>query len=92
MNATNANPFALMLAPQQVLQTVEGSSALRGLRQQQYLLLDRPASMVAQGAAIEFDTREADEDLEEGVMFEEELTSESVSGSHSYQSFPRLFN
>ena len=92
MNAINANPFALMLTPQQVLQAVEGSTALRGLRQQQYLLLDRPASMVAH-AAVEFDAiDDADEDLDDTMTFDETLISESVSGSHSYQSFPRVFN
>ncbi|MDF1484510.1 hypothetical protein PY257_04830 [Ramlibacter sp. H39-3-26] len=44
MNATaaiTANPFALMVTPEQVLQTMEQSRSLRALHQQQFRPLDR---------------------------------------------------
>jgi hypothetical protein len=90
MNALQANnPFALMLEPQQVLQAIEGSTSLRGLRQQQYLLLDRPAGLAPQSDLAAFD---ALQDEQDEPFFDEPLQSETVSGSHTYQAFPRVFN
>lgn len=93
MNAVAAanNPFALMLEPQQVLQAVEGSRTLRGLRQQQYLLLDRPSAPTGSTDIALFDAQ-MDEEPDEEFDAGEPLVSEVVEGSHSYQSFPRIFN
>ncbi len=96
MNATNiasvsSNPFAFMLEPQQVLDAVQGSRTLRGLRQQQYLLLDRPTAPASNAEVALFDA-EMDDAPDENFEPEDAPVSESVDGSHSYQSFPRIFN
>ena len=91
VNALPSNPFAMMLAPQQVFEAIEGSSALRGLRQKQYMLLDRPAIESA-GAALISAQDDEDEAFDVDMMFDEPLLSESVSGSHTYHSFPRVFD
>ncbi|KAF1043884.1 hypothetical protein [Xylophilus sp.] len=46
-----ANPFALMVQPDAVLRAMEKSSALRGLRQQQFRPLDREEELAAEAAA-----------------------------------------
>ena len=86
-----ANPFAMMLAPQQVLQTIEASSALRSLRQKQYMLLDRPGSLAP--AAANDPLLDDEDDFDTGTtVIDEPLLSESVGASQTYQSFPRIFN
>jgi hypothetical protein len=85
------NPFALMLEPQQVLEAVEGSRTLRSLRQQQYLLLDRPSVPAANADLAMFDA-ELDDSPDEEFDAGDAPVSEVVDGSHSYQSFPRIFN
>ena len=89
-NTFSANPFGLMLDPQSVLDTVQSSPALGKLRQQQYMLLDRPAGAVNAELAA-YDARQEALVLEEEPA-EELPISESIGGSHNYQSFPRVFN
>jgi hypothetical protein len=89
--AIASNPFALMLEPQQVLDAVQGSRTLHGLRQQQYLLLDRPTAPASNAEMALFDA-ELDEAPEETLEPEDMPVSESIDGSHTYQSFPRIFN
>lgn len=88
-NTVSANPFGLMLDPQAVLQTAQHSPALSRLRQQQYMLLDRPAGIASADTAAG--------DLPDEVLLDEDdaqelLVSESVGGSHTYQRFPPVFN
>lgn len=89
--AIASNPFALMLEPQQVLDAVQGSRTLRSLRQQQYLLLDRPSAPASNAEVALFDA-EMDDAPEETFEPDDMPVSETVEGSHSYQSFPRIFN
>lgn len=59
VDTPNANPFVLMLAPQQVLEAMEKSDALRKLQHQVFHPLDtrvaarRDAELAAFDAAIE---------------------------------------
>jgi hypothetical protein len=72
--ALELNPFSLMMEPELVLQTMERSQQLRGLRRHKLRPLDKPlipytkealASRAAFDAAIDADDREAlaDSDL-----------------------------
>jgi hypothetical protein len=58
-NSIQLNPFSLMMEPEMVLQAMERSEALRGLRQQVFHPLDKPlrfnvsADLAAFDAAVE---------------------------------------
>lgn len=58
-----ANPFGLLMNPQDVLRAVEASENLRGLNQRVCRPLDRPLGPRQSGSAAEFD--EQVEDAEE---------------------------
>lgn len=69
--ATDLNPFSLMMEPELVLQTMERSQQLRGLRRHKLRPLDKPlipltkealASRAAYDAAIDAEELEAMED------------------------------
>ena len=53
--AVAANPFALMMDPQSVLDAVEHSQRLARLQRRIYRPLDKPAPGRADGAAAAFD-------------------------------------
>ena len=69
--ATNLNPFSLMMEPELVLQTMERSQQLRGLRRHKLRPLDKPlipytkealAARAAYDAAIDSEDFEANAD------------------------------
>lgn len=55
VDAPNANPFALMMAPQQVLQVMEKSDALRRLQHQVFHPLDTRAATQCDAELAAFD-------------------------------------
>lgn len=56
-NTVSLNPFSLLMEPEVVLQAMERSQGLRGLRRQKYRPLDKPLIPYAKShtAAIDFD-------------------------------------
>ncbi len=48
-NAISLNPFSLMMEPESVLQAMERSQSLRGLRRRQLRPLDKPLIPYAKG-------------------------------------------
>ncbi len=55
IDATCANPFALMMAPQQVLEAMENSDTLRRLRHQVFHPLDHRAARQNNAELAAFD-------------------------------------
>lgn len=73
--AQDRNPFSLMMEPERVLQTMERSQQLRGLRRHKLRPLDKPlipytsealASRAAYDAMV--DAQELDDDLSAGLL------------------------
>lgn len=59
------NPFSLMMEPELVLQAMERSEQLQGLRRQRMRLLDKPLIPHAKKATAVFDAEIEAEDLDD---------------------------
>lgn len=69
-SATHLNPFVLMLDPEAVLNAMEGSADLRGLRQRICRPLDKPLIPKLYDTARAFDALiEAEDFMDSGAEF-----------------------